>query len=81
MCALSTVNTHCHADHITGSGQLKRRVTGLQSAISRLSGASADLLLSEGDTIPFGRHVRNRGRRRRHAPTPLEVCSVHTFNA
>uniref|UniRef100_A0A8C5CXM6 Persulfide dioxygenase ETHE1, mitochondrial n=1 Tax=Gadus morhua TaxID=8049 RepID=A0A8C5CXM6_GADMO len=51
------VNTHCHADHITGSGQLKRRVTGLQSAISRLSGASADLLLSEGDTIPFGRHV------------------------
>ncbi|XP_056449103.1 persulfide dioxygenase ETHE1, mitochondrial isoform X3 [Gadus chalcogrammus] len=54
---LQTVNTHCHADHITGSGQLKRRVTGLQSAISRLSGASADLLLSEGDTIPFGRHV------------------------
>ncbi|CAL8297729.1 unnamed protein product, partial [Gadus morhua 'NCC'] len=51
------VNTHCHADHITGSGQLKRHVTGLQSAISRLSGASADLLLSEGDTIPFGRHV------------------------
>ncbi|CAL8248272.1 unnamed protein product [Lota lota] len=51
------VNTHCHADHVTGSGQLKRRVTGLQSAISRFSGASADLLLAEGDNIPFGRHV------------------------
>ncbi|CAL8288616.1 unnamed protein product [Merluccius merluccius] len=51
------VNTHCHADHITGSGRLKRQVSGLRSAISRLSGASADLLLDDGDSIPFGRHV------------------------
>lgn len=51
------VNTHCHADHITGTGLMKRRVAGLKSAISRLSGAQADVLLSEGDTITFGRHV------------------------
>ncbi|KAG7252313.1 hypothetical protein CRUP_010986, partial [Coryphaenoides rupestris] len=51
------VNTHCHADHITGTGQMKRQVTGLRSAISRLSGAKADLLLADGDTIAFGRHV------------------------
>ncbi|KTG38845.1 hypothetical protein cypCar_00047373 [Cyprinus carpio] len=50
------LNTHCHADHITGSGLLKKKVFGLKSAISRHSGAAADLLLSEGDRIRFGKH-------------------------
>ncbi|XP_046884498.1 persulfide dioxygenase ETHE1, mitochondrial-like isoform X1 [Hypomesus transpacificus] len=50
------VNTHCHADHITGTGQLKKRVFGLKSAISKHSGATADILLSEGDKISFGKH-------------------------
>lgn len=48
------VNTHCHADHITGTGLLKQRVFGLKSAISVHSGASADIMLAEGDTIKFG---------------------------
>ncbi|KAG9335442.1 hypothetical protein JZ751_004764 [Albula glossodonta] len=57
------VNTHCHADHITGTGLLKKKVYGSKSAISRLSGATADILLSEGDSITFGKHVRGkRGR-------------------
>ncbi|MEQ2180833.1 Ethylmalonic encephalopathy 1 [Goodea atripinnis] len=50
------VNTHCHADHITSSGLMKKRVAGLKSAISKFSGASADILLSEGDKIAFGKH-------------------------
>ncbi|KAM3615310.1 uncharacterized protein V6R79_026414 [Siganus canaliculatus] len=50
------VNTHCHADHITGSGLLKKKLTGLKSAISKFSGAKADILLAEGDKIPFGKH-------------------------
>lgn len=50
------VNTHCHADHITGTGLLKKRVSGLKSAISKQSGATADILLSEGDKITFGKH-------------------------
>ncbi|XP_010866555.1 persulfide dioxygenase ETHE1, mitochondrial [Esox lucius] len=50
------VNTHCHADHITGTGLLKNRLFGMKSAISRHSGASADILLSEGDKIHFGKH-------------------------
>ncbi|XP_004551111.2 persulfide dioxygenase ETHE1, mitochondrial-like [Maylandia zebra] len=50
------VNTHCHADHITSTGPMKKRVPGLKSAISKLSGASADIQLTEGDKIPFGRH-------------------------
>ncbi|XP_038850182.1 persulfide dioxygenase ETHE1, mitochondrial-like [Salvelinus namaycush] len=50
------VNTHCHADHITGTGQLKNRLFGMKSAISKHSGASADILLSDGDKISFGKH-------------------------
>ncbi|KAI4903083.1 hypothetical protein NFI96_000972 [Prochilodus magdalenae] len=49
-------NTHCHADHITGSGLLKQKVFGLKSAISIHSGASADIMLNEGDQIRFGKH-------------------------
>uniref|UniRef100_A0A3Q3XA05 Persulfide dioxygenase ETHE1, mitochondrial n=1 Tax=Mola mola TaxID=94237 RepID=A0A3Q3XA05_MOLML len=50
------VNTHCHADHITSTGLMKKRLVGLKSAISKFSGASADILLSEGDQITFGKH-------------------------
>uniref|UniRef100_A0A3Q0QPV5 Persulfide dioxygenase ETHE1, mitochondrial n=1 Tax=Amphilophus citrinellus TaxID=61819 RepID=A0A3Q0QPV5_AMPCI len=49
------VNTHCHADHITSTGRMKQRVAGLKSAISKFSGASADIHLKEGDKITFGR--------------------------
>lgn len=52
------VNTHCHADHITSTGLMKKRLVGLKSAISKFSGASADIFLSEGDKITFGKHVR-----------------------
>lgn len=52
------VNTHCHADHITSTGLMKKRLVGLKSAISKYSGATADILLSEGDKITFGKHVR-----------------------
>lgn len=51
------VNTHCHADHITGSGLLRSLLPGCQSVISRLSGAQADLHIEDGDSIHFGRFV------------------------
>lgn len=51
------VNTHCHADHITGSGLLRSLLPGCQSVISRLSGAQADLHIEDGDSIRFGRFV------------------------
>ncbi|CAF93271.1 unnamed protein product, partial [Tetraodon nigroviridis] len=50
------VNTHCHADHITGTGLMKKRLVGLKSAISKFSGQTADILLSENDKITFGKH-------------------------
>lgn len=53
---IMAVNTHCHADHITGTGLLKKKVFGLKSCISKHSGAAADIQLSEGDRITFGKH-------------------------
>ncbi|XP_054638858.1 persulfide dioxygenase ETHE1, mitochondrial isoform X2 [Dunckerocampus dactyliophorus] len=35
---------------------MKTRLAGLKSAISKVSGASADILLSDGDKIAFGKH-------------------------
>ena len=50
----SPVNTHMHADHITGTGRLKRLVPGTRSVISAAAGADADLKLADGDTVKFG---------------------------
>ena len=55
------VNTHAHADHITGTHLLKQKITGLQSVIAKSSGAAADILLESGDRIVFGhRHLEVR---------------------
>ncbi|XP_033122799.1 persulfide dioxygenase ETHE1, mitochondrial-like [Anneissia japonica] len=51
---LYAANTHCHADHITGTGELKKRIPSCRSVISKASGAQADVHLEEGDRICFG---------------------------
>jgi sulfur dioxygenase len=50
-----TLDTHVHADHVTGAWLLKQAL-GAQIVYSRRSGVSgADLLVGEGDRIEFGR--------------------------
>lgn len=53
---IGKVNTHMHADHITGTGNLKKLYPGCRSVISRSSGAKADILLNPNEKIKFGRH-------------------------
>ncbi|XP_051151767.1 persulfide dioxygenase ETHE1 homolog, mitochondrial-like [Andrographis paniculata] len=48
------INTHVHADHITGTGLLKNKIPGVKSIISKASNAKADLLVEPGDLIYFG---------------------------
>ncbi|XP_037070100.1 persulfide dioxygenase ETHE1 homolog, mitochondrial-like [Pollicipes pollicipes] len=48
------INTHMHADHITGTGRLKRLVPGARSAISAAAGADADVKLEDGGAVRFG---------------------------
>jgi len=48
------LNTHCHADHITGSGEIKKKLPGVQSMIAKASEAAADVLLAPGDKVTMG---------------------------
>lgn len=48
------VNTHVHADHITGTGKLKKMISGSRSVLSEVSGGQADVKINEGDKIHFG---------------------------
>ena len=56
-----TLDTHVHADHVTGAWLLKHR-TGSRIAVSVASGASgADRYLAHGDKVAFGsRHLEAR---------------------
>ncbi|CAL1532158.1 unnamed protein product [Lymnaea stagnalis] len=51
---LYAVNTHVHADHITGSGSIKKMIPSCKSVIAEISNARADVKLKEGDIIKFG---------------------------
>lgn len=55
------LNTHCHADHITGTAKL-RELIGCKSLISEASGAKADVHVKPGDEIKYGSRVRMRQR-------------------
>jgi glyoxylase-like metal-dependent hydrolase (beta-lactamase superfamily II)/rhodanese-related sulfurtransferase len=51
---LWTLETHVHADHVTGAWLLKRRL-GSRIALSKNGGAEgADRLLDHGDSVDFG---------------------------
>ncbi len=58
---LSTLDTHVHADHVTGAWLLKQRL-GSQIAVAAAAGAAgADRPLQHGDRINFGsRHLEVR---------------------
>ena len=60
---VAALDTHCHADHVTGAW-LMHRATGCRIGISRQYGADlqgADLLLDHGDRVAFGeRHLEVR---------------------
>jgi len=50
----TTLETHVHADHVTGGWMLKQKL-GSQIAIAEVSGAEgADIYFKNGDRIPFG---------------------------
>lgn len=49
-----SLETHVHADHITGAGKLKN-ITKAKTAVSSACGAeTADIQLNDGDVIRFG---------------------------
>src|SRR5204862_16472 len=59
--SVATLETHVHADHVTGAWWLKREF-GCEIAVSAASGAEgADRLLRHDDRVSFGsRHLQVR---------------------
>jgi sulfur dioxygenase len=48
------MNTHVHADHITGTGRLKKLVPGAISVLCKKSEGTADMMVGHGEKIKFG---------------------------
>uniref|UniRef100_A0A670YT98 Persulfide dioxygenase ETHE1, mitochondrial n=1 Tax=Pseudonaja textilis TaxID=8673 RepID=A0A670YT98_PSETE len=73
---LYAVNTHCHADHISGTGLLKQLLPGCRSVISKDSGAVADLLIQEGYDLQFGTFALQA----RATPGHTDGCLTYVLN-
>lgn len=57
----ATLETHVHADHVTGAWLLRQRCGSLIELSAQGGAAGADRLLHHGDTIAFGRsHLQAR---------------------
>lgn len=52
---LYVLDTHVHADHVTGAGEITRR-TGAQSVAGRLGAGCANVHVTGGDRVRFGRY-------------------------
>lgn len=50
------INTHIHADHVTGTGALKRKgyFPNSKSILCEKAGGKADLLVKHGEKIQWG---------------------------
>ena len=71
-----TLDTHVHADHVTGAWLLKHRI-GSGIAIGAKSGAEgADRYLAHGDMIGFGRHHLQV----RETPGHTNGCVTYVLN-
>jgi len=48
------LDTHCHADHVTASWELKRHTACKNGSAKTIGASNVDLALSDGDVIHFG---------------------------
>lgn len=70
------LNTHVHADHVTGSGKLKSAnyFPKAKSIISSQSGAYADILLNDRDIVKIGDSIELEVR---HTPGHTNGCVTY----
>jgi len=73
---LYTLDTHCHADHVTGSWLVAHK-TGCRIGIAAVVRAeNADVGFRHGDIIPFGRHQLEV----RATPGHTDGCLTYVLN-
>ncbi len=69
------IETHVHADHVTGGGRL-RDETGCQTVVSRFAEADcADRHVEDGTSIPFGRYALEA----RETPGHTDTCVTYVL--
>eukprot|EP00435_Cladocopium_sp_Y103_P056663 s74_g19.t1 len=49
------LNTHCHADHVTSGGHIRKALPEVKTIISEASGAKADQHVRDGDKVNIGK--------------------------
>jgi sulfur dioxygenase len=69
------INTHVHADHVTGTGELKKRITSCKSVIAEPK-AKADVHIKHGDIIKFG----NFQLECRSTPGHTDGCTTYVWH-
>lgn len=68
-----SLETHVHADHVTGSGVIRERL-GCQTGASSAAGVPcADVQLTDGKRLKFGRHTIEA----RHTPGHTDGCVTY----
>jgi len=73
---LFTLETHVHADHVTGASLLRQRL-GSRIALGAASGAAgADLALAHGDRVNFGAHYLEA----RETPGHTNGCMTYVLD-
>src|SRR6188768_1862541 len=54
---VGVLDTHCHADHVTGAWLMKQAFGSRIGLAKSYDAAFVDLPLSHGDNVSFGRHT------------------------
>ncbi len=54
---LCTLDTHCHADHVTGAYLMKAELGSMEGLSKEYGATNVDLPLSHGDVVTFGSHA------------------------
>lgn len=68
------LNTHVHADHVTGTGELKKRFPKMQSIISKSAGdIRSDIKVDNYEVIKFG----NNNLEVRYTPGHTNGCVTY----
>jgi sulfur dioxygenase len=74
---IAALETHVHADHVTGAGVLRERL-GCRIVVGARAGVlTADRRVREGDTVAFGRHALEV----RETPGHTDGCVTYVCHA
>ncbi|GMR47577.1 hypothetical protein PMAYCL1PPCAC_17772 [Pristionchus mayeri] len=71
------LNTHVHADHVTGTAALAKIFPSMRSCLSDESGAKADRLLAHREKVKVGRLEMQC----RHTPGHTNGCSSYVLDS